>query len=100
VTLLFQEGDQTLAQDVILGVFRHCQTRAWARERHLQDLTDPRRRAAGHHHDSIRKKQRLVHVVGDHQRGFSILGPEIDEDALKLDARERVEHSEWLVQQE
>ena len=82
------------------GVVSEREALARARERHLQDLADARRRAVGHHHHAVGEQHRLVDVVRDHQHRGAGLADDAHQLVLQRGARERVERAERLVEQQ
>jgi hypothetical protein len=74
--------------------------RSRGRSKGTSSVPPARRRAAGHHGDALGQEQRLVDVMRDHQRRLARRRPRIDQHLLQLEARERVEHAERLVEEQ
>src|SRR6478736_7392732 len=79
VGALLEKTDEFRPEAVVLGILEQLFARARARKFDLEDLADGGGRATGHHHDAVREEQRLVDIVGDHERGLLVLLPEVDE---------------------
>jgi hypothetical protein len=70
---------------------------AWARQIHTKverDLT------VIDQHDPISKGQRFAHVMGHEHGRETLILPEALDQALHLDARQRVEGAEWLIEKQ
>ena len=81
-------------------MLHHLVALARPRERHVEHGAEPRVGTVRHHRDAIGEEQRLVDVVRDHQRRRALGAPELEQHFLQLDARQRVEHAERLVEQQ
>ena len=54
----------------------------------------------GHANDPVAEKERFIDIVGDHHGRKPLSTPKTDQNFLKLIAREGIEHSKWLVEQQ
>ena len=81
-------------------MIEHCRTGARTWKWHRENLPDCRSRAAGHHDDTVGQEQSLIDIVGDHHHGFAVLVPESHELILEFHAREGIEETERLIEQQ
>ena len=84
---LLEESHEMLAQPVILGVFEESLAGTRTGKLDLQDITDGRGGAVGHHHDAVGKEEGLIDIVRHHERGFLIFLPKLQKDLLQFIAR-------------
>ena len=56
--------------------------------------------STGQHHHPFRKKESLVHVVGDQQHGFFVVAPNGKQQPLQAAAGNRIQGAEGFVQQQ
>src|SRR5689334_24674781 len=62
VMAFVKELEHALAAFQVRGIAGKREALARAGERHVEDLSDPRGRAVGHHHDTVGEEHRLVDV--------------------------------------
>ena len=99
VRFVFQETDQAFAQRVVLGVLQHGGARARARERHLRmSPTWPPGRWSSCTMRSDRNSASSTSCVTI--SAVLRFGARVDQHLLQLEAGQRIEHAEWLVEQQ
>ena len=88
-----------VAQRVVIGVTVQIDAAAILRQRIFHDLGQHRAGAVGHEENLVGEIDRLIHVVGDHERGLPGLQTNAPHLVLQRAARQRVERRERLVHQ-
>jgi len=68
-------------------------------ERNRHDLTQPRLRTVRHQQQPVRQIKRLVHIVRHHDDCISGTLPDFEQRVLQVEAGQRIQHAERLVQQ-
>src|SRR5258708_6552267 len=97
---MFEEIDHAAVERVVLRMSQDGYALAWTWKGYRQDLPDQRCRAVGHQNQTVRKIERLVDVVRDHDDNLAVLLPDVKEDVLQLVARHRVEHGKRFVEEQ
>lgn len=98
--LLVEKVDHLSPQAVVVGVTHHFQTMAGPRKRDPQNLANAGLRAIGHHYHPIRKQQRLIHIVGNHDTGELLRLGNLHQLLLQVAARQGIQSAKGLIQQQ
>ena len=88
-----------IAQRVVIGVTVQIDAAAILWQRIFHDLGQHRAGAVGHEENLVGEVDRLIHVVGDHERGLPGLQKNAPHLVLQRAARQRVERRERLIHQ-
>ena len=94
-----QEIDDVIAQRVVIGVAVQIDAAAILRQRIFHDFGQHRAGAIGHQENLVGEIDRLIDVVGDHERGLAGLQANAAHLVLQRAAGQRVERRERLVHQ-
>ena len=66
----------------------------------LYRFRDPRIRSVGHQKDAVGKKDRLVHIMGDHENGLIRPGPDTDQFILNAAPCQGIKCPKRFIQQQ
>src|SRR5260221_6478669 len=95
-----QEIHKMVSQLVVLPIMVQGVAIARLVERVVDDLGDARVRAGRHQHDAVGEQDRFVDVVGDHEHRLVGRGADLQQLVLDHAARQRVERTERLVEEQ
>ena len=96
----FEEADDAVAEALVLGMGGSLVAVARAGDGDFEIEADGGFRAIGHEDDAVTEVEGFVDIVGDHDDGFAVLFPEIEDEVLEFEAGEGVEHAEGFVEEE
>ena len=94
-----QEIDDVVAQRVVKRMTVQIEAAAVLRQRIFHDLGQHGARAVGHQENLVGEINRLIDVMGDHERGLSGLETNAAHLVLQRAARQRIQRRERLVHQ-
>ena len=94
-----QEIDDVVAQRVVIGMAVQIDAAAILRQRIFHDLGQHRAGTVGHQKNPVGEIDRLIDVMGDHERGLSGLQANPADLVLQRAARQRIQRRERLVHQ-
>ena len=95
-----EELDHALAGLDVGGVGHQLEALARPCHGNVEHLADAGGGTVGHHYDAVGQEYRLVHVVRDHQHRVAKLGVDRHHRILQVRARQRVQRTERLVEQQ